>query len=322
MRGWVLYRRHETELRPEMYEINRLIEEALKQKIELRVLKPEQIDLIVTQEDRNSILVDGQTEPLPDFVLPRMGAGTTYFALAVIRHLERLGVPCFNSAYNIDIVKDKLYSQQILAEGNFPVPKTMLVKFPLDLDLIERRIGFPIVIKTLSGSQGKGVFLAENSRTFYDLAHMIEVTNPKANMILQEFIKDSYGRDLRVFTLGGRAIACMERASSVGDFKANYSAGGTVKEYPLTPEIEWLASEASRVLGLEVAGVDLLFDVSHFKICEVNSSPGFQGLEEATGINIPREIFHYLKIRLGMFPKGGSPEVTEEKKSDKKTDIS
>jgi len=308
MLGWILYRANATEIKPEMYEINRFLEEAEKEGISLKVLKPEQIDLIVTQEDRKSILVDGKTEDLPDFVLPRMGAGTTYFALAVIRHLERLGVPCLNSAYNIDVVKDKLYTQQILAEKSLPVPKTMLVKFPVNNELIQKKIGFPLIIKTLSGSQGKGVFLSENRKSFGDLMHMIEVTNPKANMIVQEFIEDSYGRDLRIFTIGGRAVACMERMAPEDEFKANFSAGGTVREYPMTPELEWLAIEASRILGLEIAGVDLLFDGEHFKICEVNSSPGFEGLESATGRNIPQEIFHYLKIRLGIFPKVGSKE--------------
>ncbi|MDC7225056.1 MAG: RimK family alpha-L-glutamate ligase [Spirochaetales bacterium] len=307
MLGWILYRINETEVKPEMYEINRFKEEAAKENITLRVLKPEQIDLIVTQEDRKSILVDGKTTALPDFVLPRMGAGTTYFALAVIRHLERLGVPCLNSAHHIDLVKDKLYTQQILAERNLPFPKTMLMKFPVNTELIEKKIGFPIIIKTLSGSQGKGVFLTENKKSLSDLVHMIEVTNPKANIIFQEFVKDSYGRDLRVFTIGGVVVACMERVAKGDDFKANYSAGGKVKEFPLTPEIEWLALEASRTLGLEIAGVDLLFDKDHYKICEVNSSPGFEGLEQATGVNIPQKIFHYLKVRLGLFPKKISP---------------
>jgi gamma-F420-2:alpha-L-glutamate ligase len=302
MLGWVIYRVQQSALSPEMYEINRLLEEAERHSITLRVLQPEQIDLIVTQEDRKSILVDGKTEKLPDFVLPRMGAGTTYFALAVIRHLERLGVPSFNSAYNIDVVKDKLFTQQILAEKSLPVPKTMLAKFPVDLELIEGKIGFPLIIKTVSGSQGRGVFLSENHKSLVDLMHMIEITNPKASIILQEFIQDSYGRDLRVFTIGGRAVACMERWAAGDDFKANFSAGGTVREYPMTSEIEWLAVEASRILGLEIAGVDLLFDGEHFKICEVNSSPGFEGLELATGLNIPAELFSYLKIRLGMFP--------------------
>jgi gamma-F420-2:alpha-L-glutamate ligase len=312
MLGWVIYRVSQDSLNPEMYEINRLIEEAKRHRIELRILQPEQIDLIVTQEDRKSILVDGKTQPLPDFVLPRMGAGTTYFALAVIRHLERLGVPCFNTSYSIDVVKDKLFTQQMLAEKNLPVPKTMLVKFPIDLDLIQRKLGFPLIIKTLSGSQGKGVFLSENKKSLADLMHMIEVTNPKASIILQEFIEDSYGRDLRIFTLGGRAIACMERQAPDNDFKANFSSGGTVKPFPLSPELEWLALEATRVLGLEIGGVDLLFDGDHFKICEVNSSPGFRGLELATGMNIPAEIFHFMKVRLGIFPDSVPAQASGE----------
>ncbi|NLP44572.1 MAG: RimK family alpha-L-glutamate ligase [Peptococcaceae bacterium] len=301
MRGWILYRMNESELKPESYEINRFLEVAPSENIELNVLKPERIDLIVTKEDRKSILVDGNPVALPDFVLPRMGAGTTYFTLAVIRHLERLGVPCFNSSTHIDMVKDKLFTQQVLAQKNFPVPKTMLVKSPIDIDLVEKYIGFPVVVKTLSGSQGKGVYLSDNKKSFKDLMQLIESTNPNFNIILQEFIKDSFGRDLRVFTIGGRAVACMERRSVDGEFKANYSAGGEVSEYGLTPEIEWLATEVSRVLGLEIAGVDLLFHGNHFKICEVNSSPGFEGLEKCCNVDIPKEIYRYLKIRLGIY---------------------
>jgi len=199
------------------------------------------------------------------------------------------------------MVKDKLFTQQILAQKNFPVPKTMLVKSPIDIDLVEKYIGFPVVVKTLSGSQGKGVYLSENKKSFKDLMQLIESTNPNLNIILQEFIKDSFGRDLRVFTIGGRAVACMERRATDGEFKANFSAGGEVYEYKLTPEIEWLATEVSRVLGLEIAGVDLLFHGNHFKICEVNSSPGFEGLEKCCKVDIPREIYRYLKIRLGAF---------------------
>lgn len=317
MKGWIIYKKNASEVKAEMYEINRFLETAGKRDIELQILKPEQIDLIVTREDRKSILVDGEPTQLPDFVLPRMGAGTTYFALAVIRHLERLGVACFNNSSNIDIVKDKLFTQQILAEKNLPVPKTMLGKFPVNLELVKKQIGFPAVIKTLSGSQGKGVFLAKDEKSFEDLMQLIEITNSKVNIIIQEFIKESYGRDLRVFTIGGRAVACMERNAIEGDFKANFSIGGAVKEFPLTPEIEWLATETSRILGLEISGVDLLFDNDHFKVCEVNSSPGFEGLESCCKVNIAEEIFHYLQIRLGIFPgRNKAKSVEKEEKSD------
>ncbi len=302
MVGWVIYKKTRLELSPEAYEINRLVTVAAEEGINLEVLKPEQFDLVVTREDRKSIQLDGQPTALPDFVLPRMGAGTTYFALAVIRHLERLGVATFNTAASIDTVKDKLFTHQILAENNLPVPRTMLAKFPVDIALVRSHIGFPVVVKTLSGSQGKGVFLSRTEKDFANLMQLVEVTNPSANLILQEFVESSYGRDIRVLTIGGRAVAAMERSSSDSDFKANFSGGGTVRAVPLTPEIEWMATEASRLLSLDIAGVDLLFDNDHFKICEVNSSPGFQGLEKCCETNVPREIFHYLKIRLGLFP--------------------
>lgn len=301
MRGWILYSDSANQLKPETYEIERLISVAKEQKIDLEVFRPEQFELIVTQDDRKSVLVDGKVLPLPDFLLPRMGAGTTYFALAVIRHLERLGVKTFNSASSIDIVKDKLYTHQILAEHNFPVPKTMLAKYPIDVDLVESSIGFPIVIKTLSGSQGSGVFLVESKSKFEDIMEFINATRSNANIILQEFIESSKGRDLRVFTIGGRAVAAMKRTSQDGSFKANFSRGGLVEPVELTPEMEWLATETSRILNLDIAGIDLLFDGDHFKICEANSSPGFEGIEQACNVNIAEEIYNFIRVRLGVF---------------------
>ncbi|MBF8984405.1 RimK family alpha-L-glutamate ligase [Lutibacter sp. B2] len=301
MIGWIIYSENETEIVSERHEVNRFLEEAEEKGIQLRVLTPKQIDLFVTSQNRKSILVSGETTKLPDFVLPRMGAGTTYFALAVIRHLERLGVPCINSSHPIEIVKDKLYTQQILAENSFPVPKTMLAKFPVNVDLIEKNIGFPAVIKTLYGTQGKGVFLSNTKKSFKDLMQLVEITNSNVNIIIQEFIKDSYGRDLRVLVVGGRAIACMERTAPEDEFKANFSNGGSVKKYELTPEIEWLATEACKITGLEIGGVDLLFDGEHYKICEINSAPGFKGIESCCDINVAQEIFEYLKIRFGIF---------------------
>lgn len=303
MKGWAIYKDSANRLKPEAYEMHRLLEAAEKEGISLEVLSPERFDLLVTSEDNKSILIDGEAQSLPDFILPRMGAGTTYFALAVLRHLERLGVHSVNSSESIDIVKDKLFSQQILARNNLPVPKTMLVKFPIDINLVEKTLGFPVVVKTLTGSQGSGVFLSESKSSFKDLMQLIETTNPKANIILQEFLSSSRGKDLRVFTLGGRAIACIERKAPEGDFKANYSAGGSVQQYEITPEIEWLATQTSRTLGLNMAGIDLLFDKDHYKICEANSSPGFEGIESCTDIDISKEIFHYLRIRLGKFKK-------------------
>lgn len=301
MKGWIIYKENESEIVSERFEVERFVESAEQHGIEITVLKPEQIDLMVTLHNRKSIIVDGEPTTLPDFVLPRMGAGTTYFALAVIRHLERLGVPCINSSHAIDVVKDKLFTQQILAENNLPVPKTILGKYPVNIDFVEKNIGFPVVIKTISGTQGRGVFLSKTKLAFSNLMDLIQLTNPKLNIIIQEFIKDSYGKDLRVLVVGGRAIACMQRTAQGDSFKANISDGAVPSEYQLTPEIEWLATEACRVTGLDIAGVDLLFDGEHYKICEINSAPGFRGLESCCNIDVASEVFKYLKIRFGRF---------------------
>jgi len=301
MKGWILYKEKSGFLKEKSYGVERLIDSSASLGVDLQIIAPERLDLTVTREDRKSILLDGEPVSLPDFIIPRMGAFTTYFDLAVIRHLERLGVKSFNSSESIEIVKDKLYSHQILAERNLPIPKTMLVKFPVDVELVESRLGFPVVVKTLYGSQGSGVFLCESKKQLTDLIQLVEVTKGSANIILQEFIESSKGRDLRVFTIGGRAIACIERNAPEGEFKANFSQGGTVSPYEITPEIEWLAVEASRIFNLDIAGIDLLFDGEHYRVCEANSAPGFEAIEECLEINIPKEIFHFIRIRLGLF---------------------
>jgi len=301
MKGWILYKDSASGLKPEAYEMHRLLKVAKETGIEMQVVKPEQFELIVTRDDRKSILLDGEVVSLPDFLLPRMGAGTTYFAMAVIRHLERLGVHTFNSSESIDIVKDKLYSQQILAEKDIPFPKTMLAKYPVDVSLIEKQFGFPLIVKTLSGSQGNGVFLSESKSNFSDLLEFIHATRSNANIILQEYIGSSRGRDLRVFIIGGRAVACMERIATDDSFKANFSRGGEVRVFEITAEIEWLATETARIFGLDIAGIDLLFDGDHFKICEANSSPGFEGIEKCCDVDIAKEIYNFVRVRLGMY---------------------
>jgi gamma-F420-2:alpha-L-glutamate ligase len=300
MEGWILYRQRQSEITSDKYEMNRFLEAAEQRDISLKILCPEQFDLLVNRDDNKSVIVDNNYTKLPQFLLPRQGASTPYFSLAVIRHLERLGVNTFNSSQSIEIVKDKLYTQQILAANNFPVPRTMLARYPLNIQLIEETIGFPIVVKTISGSQGSGVFLCENPGHLEDLMQLIDTAKTQANFIIQEFIKTSKGHDLRVFIVGGRVIACMERISRDGNFKANFSRGGEVKTFTASKEVEWLATECGRVLNLDIAGIDLLFDGESFKICEANSSPGFKGIESCCDVSIPDVIFDFIKIRLGL----------------------
>jgi len=295
MNGWILYKNDISE----SYETQKLVEEFEKQGIKVRVVHPDDVDIFVDRDDRKSILVAGSTRQLPDFVMPRTGSGTTYFIKAIIRHLERLGVVLINGSDAIDNVKDKLYTQQILGESKLPVPKTLLVKHPINLEWVETNINFPVIIKTLSGSFGAGVFLAETKKQLEQLVKMAEITKPSYNIIVQEFIKDSWGKDLRVFILNGKVIGCMMRQATDGDFRANITRGGEGIPYQITEDIEWLGGESARLLNLDIAGVDLLFDEGNYRICEVNSSPGFEGMDKFTKTNIAEDIVNFVKLKVG-----------------------
>jgi gamma-F420-2:alpha-L-glutamate ligase len=297
LKGWILYKHN-----PEnSYESNRLIEEFKKENINIDVINPNDIDIFVNKDNKKSILVNGETLPLPKFVIPRTGSGTTYFIKAVIRHLERMGVTLINGSDAIDNVKDKLYTQQILAESNLNIPKTMLLKHPIDVEFVKKNLGFPVVVKSLSGSFGARVFLAENKKQFEQLLKMAQITNSKFNIIIQEFIKDSYGKDLRVFVVNNKIVGCMMRQAPDGEFRANIHRGGEGIPYEINEEIEWLALESAKLMGLDIAGVDLLFDNGGYKICEVNSSPGFRGMETYSKKNIAEQIVQYVKMRIGVF---------------------
>lgn len=291
MECWILFDGETEGTDPGAYEARRLIEAGRRKDLNVRVIRPEQFDLVVTRDDRRSVLIDGNVVRLPDFVLTRISGDVNYFTMAVIRHLERLGVPTYNRSAPIEAVKDKLHSLQILAESGIPVPVTMLGKFPVDVDMVRKVIGFPVVVKTLVGTHGNGVFLCNDERSFDDLMQLIRQTGVNTQLLFQQFIANSHGRDMRVMVINGKAVAAMERKSGDGSFKANFSRGGSVREVKLTPAIEELAIETSRVLDLDVAGIDILFDGKKgYKICEANSAPDFRGLESCCDVSVADEI--------------------------------
>ena len=299
IKGIILFSKKEEFLTQEDYSVLRLLEAARSKNIELQVIAPEQFELIVTSNNDKSIFVDDKPIPLPDFIIPRMGSVTTFYAFSILRQLEYMGVYICNNSDSVYAVKDKLYMHQRLANSNLATPKTMLAKFPVNINVVKREIGFPLVIKNVSGTQGSGVYLCEFEDKFIDVMELIYTNNDKANIILQEFIKESRGQDLRVFVVGGKVVGCMRRSSQTS-FKANFSKGAEVSFYQLTPEIEWLALETAKLLGLDIAGVDLLFDKDGFKVCEANSAPGFMGIEQVMGKNIAECILDFICVRLGL----------------------
>ncbi|MBU0858299.1 MAG: ATP-grasp domain-containing protein, partial [Alphaproteobacteria bacterium] len=229
MEVWILFHEEEEAPSAEAYEVRRFKAEAREMGITLKIFHPDQFDLLVTDEARDTILVDGAPMPLPDVLLPRtLMKDTGYFPLAVIRQFERQGVLVYNNAACIEAVADKLHTHQILVEHHLPTPTTMMAKFPVDMELVENLIGFPVVVKTLLGANGSGVFLIENRAAFKDLMDLIGETSPNIQLIFQKYIAFSRGRDLRLFVVDGEVIASMERRAADGGFKANFSTGGSV----------------------------------------------------------------------------------------------
>ena len=195
-------------------------------------------------------------------------------------------------------IRDRLYTHQILAQSNLDIPKTMLLKHPIDVDFVEKHLGFPVIVKTISGSYGRGVFLCENKKQLKQLVTMAELTKKSYDIIIQEFVKDTWGKDLRVFVVNNKVVGCMMRQATDDDFRANITRGGQGFPYEVNEQIEWLSSESSKALDLDIAGVDLLFDNGGYKICEVNSSPGFYGMEKYTEIRVAEQIVTYVKNKL------------------------
>lgn len=309
---WILYGADIESATDLAFEVRRFISEGKKMGINVHVYRPDQFDLLVTETERDSILIDGNPTALPDFFLPYLEPESrNYFSMAIIRQIRRLGVNIFNRASTIETVADKLHTHQILAQSGIPTPATMLAKFPVDLDLIESTIGFPVVVKTLLGSNGTGVFLIENQAAFNDLMALISETNPDIQLIFQQYIAASKGRDLRLFVVGGKVIAAMERRAKEGDFKANYSQGGSVEIFEPDEIAIDLALRTSEILNIQMSGIDLLFtEEGNYTICEANTFPGFKGLEHATGVNVAGEVLNAMLADLEAKRNGGANEDT------------
>jgi len=279
------------------HETERLVESFTNQGCVVKVCNPNDFDLIVDGDLTKGVNYQGERIELPQMVLVRMGAGITPFQLAVIRHLEQSGVTCINSSNSIEIVKDKLRTSQILSRNKIAIPNTMMVRFPIDQFLVANNIGFPCVVKVVTGSYGEGVYLCEKEKDFKKLMELIDNLGGKKSILVQEYMGERPGEDLRVLVIGGKVIGAMKRTAPEGDFRANISSGGTGCPYPVTEEIETMALSTAGCLGLEIAGIDLLFDKAGFRVCEANSNPGFKGFETYCEIDVADKIARYVRSK-------------------------
>lgn len=305
MRGWLLFDNEVADGVPEAAEIRRFIEAGRRRGIKLEALRPREFELIVSTERDWKVEYARGKLPRPDFIIPRTGSETTYFTLAVIRQFERMGVPLINGAEAVNACADKLQTLQLLSASGLPIPKTILAKFPVDVDVIERELGFPVVVKKLRSTRGAGVVLCQDRDQFDDLASLLGDAGHKSDFIFQQYIAASHGRDVRLLVIGDRVAAAMERRSTTGNFKSNISLGGVGECIDPPAEMAKLAVEASRALRLDVAGIDILYDERGYRICEANSSPGFVGLEKACPVSVPDRVFDYVETRVkdGILPR-------------------
>jgi RimK family alpha-L-glutamate ligase len=280
------------------YETSRLLESFANKNIVTRVCHPDDFDIIVDRDIRKGIKYKGEDIELPQLVLVRLGAGILPFQLAVLRHFEQAGVIVVNSGESIATAKDKIRTSQVLSRAGIPIPNTMMVRFPIQEKLITDNIGYPCVIKVVTGSYGAGVYLCEKKRDYKKIVEFVESLGSKKTLLVQEYLGDQPGEDLRVLVIGGKVLGAMKRSAPEGDFRANITNGGTGENFPVTEEIAYVARETASALGLTIAGVDLLFDKRGFRVCEANSNPGFSGFEKYCSIDVADAITEYIKYKV------------------------
>ncbi len=236
-----------------------------------------------------------------DAVLPRIGASITYYGTAVVRQFQEMGVFCANSAHGILNSRDKLRSLQILSRHHIGIPKTNFVNHKKDvLPAIQRVGGAPVIIKLIEGTQGIGVLLAESTKSAEAIIELLQ--SQKQNVLVQKFVAESKGKDIRALVVGDRVVAAMRRVAQGQEFRSNVHRGGIAEPVELDEQYRETAVRAAQILGLQVAGVDMLEGADGPQIMEVNSSPGLEGIEKCTQLDIAGAITDYIAAQVD-FPE-------------------
>ena len=285
---------------PKCYSTRRLREAALQRGHNVKVLNTLKfaIDL---EQGMPDLFFRQKRLSLYDAVLPRIGASITYFGTAVVRQFEQMDVFCGNSSIGITNSRDKLRSLQILSRHQIGMPQTTFVRDKKDvLPAIERVGGAPVVIKLLEGTQGIGVLLAESVNAAEAIIELLQ--SQKQNVLIQKFVAESKGRDIRAFVVGDRVVGAMRRVAQGQEFRSNVHRGGIAEPVILSEEYQETAVRAAQIMGLRIAGVDLLEGNDGPQIMEVNSSPGLEGIEGCTQLDIAGAIIDYLAAQVN-FPE-------------------
>lgn len=282
--------------KPSLHSTRRLVQSATRLGHRTLVLNPLRCNLSLSR-GAPTVFYRGLegTLPRPDVVVPRIGASITDHGLAVVNQFDMMRVPLLNNSQPIARSRDKLRSLQLLAAAGIDIPRTVMARDPSQIHrALEMVGGPPAIIKVLKGTQGIGVILAETEQVAQTIVETFASLG--MNILIQEFIEESEGRDIRALVVGGRVVTAMRRQARLGEFRSNVHRGATGVAIELAGEYQQAALRATEVMGLQVAGVDLLESSAGPKVIEINSSPGFEGLERCSGSDIAGAIIEYAAV--------------------------
>jgi len=278
---------------PKLYSHRRLVEAAEQRGHRIDIINTLHVHMNITS-NQAVLRFGGKSLPLYDAVIPRIGASVTHYGLAVLRQFEMQGVYPLNESVAIGRSRDKLRALQLLARAGIGLPVTAFAHGPRTAaDVIGEVGGVPVVIKLVEGTQGMGVILAETEASAKSIIEAFSAAN--VNIMVQEFIREAAGSDVRAFVVGGRVVAAMRRIGKSGEFRSNLHRGGTAEPAEISADERQIAIDAAATLGLNVCGVDMLRSVRGPVVIEVNSSPGLEGVEAATGIDVASQIISFLE---------------------------
>lgn len=284
---------------PRAYSTRRLKEASMQRGHQVKVLSTLRFSMLV-EAGKPNLTFRNKPVTRYDAVIPRIGASITNYGTAVVRQFEQMGVFTLNSSQAISVSRDKLRSIQILSRHNIGMPPTAFVRDRDSvLPAIEQVGGAPVIIKLLEGTQGIGVILAETTEVAAAIVETLQFA--QQNVLIQKFVKESRGRDMRALVVGDRVVAAMRRVARGDEFRSNVHRGARAEAVRLAPAYERTAIHAAQILGLRVAGVDMLETEEGPRILEVNSSPGLQGIERATGVDVASAIVQHLEEQV-LFP--------------------
>jgi ribosomal protein S6--L-glutamate ligase len=298
---------------PELYSTRALLEAGQQRGHRVEVLDTLQFDICVSRRNPE-LLYQGRPVGHVDAVIPRIGASITHFGLAVVRQFEMLGVYCLNESQAIARSRDKLRCLQLLSRHDIGLPPTIYTRQAEHVpDCIEIVEGPPVVVKLLQGTQGIGVVLAESTMA---ASSVIEAFHGlEQNILIQKFIREANGADIRALVVGRKVVAAMKRQAVAGEFRSNIHRGGTAKKVRLSAESRRTALAAARVLGLTVAGVDLIESDEGPMVMEVNSSPGLEGIQKTTAVDVASAIIEHIERSVKFEPDPGADGKKKKKRA-------